>query len=78
MNQFIEITLEIQEDTMGGFSEFWIEGRDNSENLFVILCIFHHGSLERMGLILHSYMFPNLACSPKFDRYGDETTTKSV
>ncbi|HPJ12011.1 MAG TPA: S8 family serine peptidase [Caldisericia bacterium] len=69
----IEITLEIQEDTMDGFCEFWIEGRDVSETVFQIPCIFHHGSLETMDAILHSYMFPNLACSPNSDGYGDET-----
>lgn len=69
----IDVTLEIQNDTVGGFCEFWIEGRDDSGSIFQVPCIFHHGSLEKMDAILHSYMFPNLACSPNSDGYSDET-----
>jgi minor extracellular serine protease Vpr len=69
----IDITLEIQNDTIDGFGEFWIEGRDDSGTFFQVPCIFHHGAIEKMDAILHSYMFPNLACSPNSDGYGDET-----
>jgi hypothetical protein len=69
----IEITLEIQNDTIDGYGEFWIEGRDSFGTLFQVPCIFHHGTIEKMDTILHSYMFPNLACSPNSDGYGDET-----
>ncbi|MDD4028224.1 MAG: S8 family serine peptidase [Caldisericia bacterium] len=69
----VQITLEVTDNTVPGFGEFWLEGVLAKGNSFQVPTIFYHGLYPPMEPILTSYMFPTLAVSPNFDGDGDQT-----
>jgi len=68
----IKITLEVTNDTIQGFGEFWLEALYDGDRILQIPSIFYHGTYPDMDPILTSYMFPTLAISPNNDGYGDQ------
>ncbi len=68
----IKITLEVTDDTIQSFGEFWLEAIHDGDTIFQVPSIFYHGTYPAMDPILTSYMFPTLAISPNHDGYGDQ------